>query len=121
MWSVRGVVQRGFGGMQRLMGPETAYAAGKRYKERGQYRDALDGFVQAHAQWQAKVGAEDARTVNALVQGATCRLNLGDLTTATDELNSALRLRAANPDAKHMPSEADIKNQLDWIAQQEPS
>jgi hypothetical protein len=121
MRSVRGAIARGFGGMQRRLGPEAAYAAGRRFTERGKYQDALDGFVQAQTQWQTTRGVDDAWTVTALVQGAYCKLKLGDLSGGAEDLKTALRLRAANPDAKDMPKEADITNQLAWVAQQLPS
>jgi tetratricopeptide (TPR) repeat protein len=106
--------------MQLLMGPETAYAAGKRYQKRGKYRDALEAFVQAQTQWQTTRGVDDAWTVTALVQGAYCKLKLGDLSGGAEDLNAALKLRAANPDAKDMPREVDIKNQLAWVGQRLP-
>jgi hypothetical protein len=118
--SLRGALRRGLGGIQSVLGPETAYAAGKRFKERGNYRDALEAFVQAQIQWQTTRGVDDAWTVTALVQGAYCKLKLGDLSGGAQDLNAALRLRAANPDAKDMPRETDIKNQLAWVAQRLP-
>ena len=103
--------------MQSLLGPEAAYAAGRRYTERRKYRDALDAFVQAQTQWRATRGVDDAWTVTALVQGAYCKLKLGDLPGGAEDLNAALLLRAANPDAKDMPREVDINNQLASVSE----
>jgi tetratricopeptide (TPR) repeat protein len=116
--SLRSALRRGLGNAQQRLGPEAAYAAGRRYKERGRYQDALEAFTQARSQWEASLGANDVRTVNALVQAAHCKLRLGDLARGAEDLNSALQLRATNPGAKDMPKEADIKNQLAWIAEQ---
>jgi hypothetical protein len=118
MWSLRSALQRGGGRIERLLGPKAAYDAGRRYTARRKYQDALHAFGQAHAQWQTTRGVDDPWTVTALVQGAYCKLKLGDLPGGAEDLTAALRLRAAHPDAKDMPSEVEMRNQLAWAREQ---
>lgn len=40
-----------------------------------------------------------------------------ELSGAAEDLTTALQLRVAHPDAKDMPKEVDIMNQLAWISE----
>lgn len=103
---------------QRATGPVNAFGAGRRYRDRGDYKTAIEAFEQALSQWGAELGPHDPRSVNALAQIAYCRIRLGDYLTAKGDLEEVLRRRSSNPDATGMPKESDIRNQLDWVAQQ---
>lgn len=60
-----------------VAGPGCAYAAGKAYRDRGDFRTALSAFRQAEEQWRATdIGDSTA----SLIQVAYCRAQLGDLT-----------------------------------------
>jgi tetratricopeptide (TPR) repeat protein len=92
-----------------IAGPGGAYAAGKRYRDRGDFRTALSAFRQAEEQWRAThIGDSTA----ALTQVAYCRAQLGDLTGARFDLEEALRRVRVNPNARNMPKESDVLTQL---------
>lgn len=99
-----------------IAGPEGAYRAGRKYRDRGDFQTAIQAFTQAEEQWRLSQPGDAATS---LLQVAYCRARLGDFSRARSDYEEVLKRVRGNPNLKNMPKQQEVTQALEWIKSQQ--